>query len=89
MRTIERKGRLWVETGEEPYIRKDGKATTLIVWSCRCAAEGCEASVDVKTPATGYETSKAFEAKHCPAHKLTKAQVTERWQQAIKASREK
>lgn len=87
MLTHEHKGRLWVEIGREPYTRKDGKTIELVCWATPCCAPGCGESVEVKTPPAGYEASKAFGSKHCPAHKLTREQVNERWAEAVKARR--
>jgi len=87
MLTFERNGRLWLEIGREPYCRKDGSTTELIVWACRCASDGCSESVEVKTPTAGYESSKSFGAKHCEAHKLSPDQVNDRFKAAVKARR--
>lgn len=87
MRTHEHKGRLWVEIGEEPYTRKDGKESAVIVWAVQCAAPGCDVMVQIRTARIGYEQSRSFDTKHCPAHKLTKEQIKDRWLTAIQASR--
>lgn len=88
MLTHEHKGRLWQEVGREPYTRADGTKTELIRWRSPCAK--CGEGFDVTTPSEGaFWKSDAFGAIHCQAHKLTKEQVTARWQEAIKAARGK
>lgn len=67
------KGRAWVLVGREPYTRKDGTVTELLRWQTPCAV--CGTLFEIKT-SVAHETSKAFGAKHCAAHKLTQAQVT-------------
>jgi hypothetical protein len=70
--------RVWTESGRVPHIRRDGSLTELITWSTPCAHPGCTDLALCTTPATGFEVSKAFGAKHCSAHKLTPEQVLER-----------
>lgn len=77
------KGRTWIEVGREPYTRKDGTHTELTIWHTKCAK--CDAMVEVTTPAGGVEKSKAFEAQHCNAHKLTRSEVFDRRRTAFKA----
>lgn len=88
MLTHNHKGRLWQEVGREPYTRVDGTETELIRWQSQCAK--CEAPFVVTTPSEGaFWKSKSFEMVHCKAHRLTKAQVTARWQEAVQAGRGK
>lgn len=68
------RGRTWLLMGREPYIRKDGTAAELLRWRTSCAA--CESPVEIRTPVV-YESSKAFGAMHCAAHKLSRAHVTQ------------
>lgn len=62
------KGRVWVQVRREPYTRKDGIETELMVWHTKCAR--CSETVEIKTPVVGFEKSNSFGIKHCPAHKL-------------------
>jgi hypothetical protein len=76
-------GREWIEIGREPYRRRDGSTTELIVWACSCAIEGCDGVVEIRTPVENYERSKAFGAKHCPLHKLSRVEAAQRWSEAV------
>lgn len=87
MLTHEHKGRLWLEIDRQPYTRRDGTTTELVVWAAQCCADGCTEAVEVKTPVSGFSKSKAFDVKHCPAHKLTREQVNERFRAAVLARR--
>ena len=69
-----------------PYTRKDGTATTLEVWAARCCHPGCPALFTVKVPA-GSTSSKAFGAKHCADHKLTRVECLTRAAAARKIKR--
>lgn len=60
-------GRLFVFAGTEPYTRKDGSASVVLVWRGACAV--CGAPFTVKTP-QHLEGTKAFGRKHCDMHKL-------------------
>jgi len=59
-------GRIWKRVGEEPYTRRDGTSTTLLVWECFCAK--CGMPIWTKTPVE-FGRSKSFGKKHCDAHK--------------------
>ena len=74
--------------GEEPYRKKDGSMTKLRVWTSACKV--CDETFTVSTPgnADKQEDSKAFSMLHCQKHRLTREQVTERWQKAIAESRQ-
>lgn len=68
------KGREWRCVGKEPYYRKNGDDTELLIWRIKCAK--CDSPVHIKTPLHGFERSKAFLAKHCDLHKKTNTQKT-------------
>lgn len=78
------KGRTWRAVRREPYTRKDGGFTELIVWHTRCAM--CEDMVEIKT-ATKFDTTKAFEMVHCTEHRLSLSEVFERARNAKKAQK--
>ncbi|MHA6905465.1 hypothetical protein JK151_08935 [Ralstonia syzygii subsp. celebesensis] len=59
-------GRVWRRIGTEPYIRKDGSETVLVVWETGCAV--CGTLIQIRTP-VDFSTTKAFLRKHCDAHK--------------------
>lgn len=59
-------GRRFRWQGAEPYTRKDGTATVLLVWCGTCAV--CGEPFTVKTPQR-LEGTKAFARKHCDTHK--------------------
>lgn len=65
--TTEKDGRIFRWHGVEPYTRKDGESTMLLLWRGTCAA--CGAPFTVKTPQR-LEGTKAFGRKHCDMHKL-------------------
>ena len=65
--TPEKDGRIFRRHGVEPYTRKDGESTMLLLWRGTCAA--CGAPFTVKTPQR-LEGTKAFGRKHCDMHKL-------------------
>ncbi len=60
-------GRVFRWYGVEPYTRKDGGNTMLLLWRGACVA--CGAPFTVKTPQR-LEGTKAFGRKHCDMHKL-------------------
>jgi hypothetical protein len=68
-----RKGaaRLFWLTGTVPYVRKDGTATTLAVWTGRCRECGETFTVATRMPSLidGCIASKAFDRVHCDHHK--------------------
>lgn len=68
-------GREFAFIGEEPYRRKDGTDTTLMVWGTPCVK--CGEVFTVRTPnnTSRVEHSSAFGAKHCQKHKLTPREV--------------
>ena len=66
MQTVSYNGRQWEEIGTEPYTRKDGSGTTLMVWQSKCA--DCGAPIICKTP-MDYSTSKAFGLRRCAGHR--------------------
>lgn len=63
-------GRTFGWYGVDPYTRKDGSKTTLLLWRGACAV--CGEPFTVKTPQQP-SSSKAFARKHCDAHKQTGA----------------
>ena len=65
--TTEKDGRVFRWHGVEPYARKDGRTTSLLLWCGTCAV--CGEPFTVKTPQR-LESTKAFGRKHCDAHKL-------------------
>ncbi len=65
--TTEKDGRIFRWYGVEPYTRKDGGNTVLLLWRGTCAV--CGDPFTVKTPQR-LDNTKAFERKHCDAHKL-------------------
>lgn len=79
-------GREFTLCETRPYTRRDGTSTALEVWSTPCAHPCCTASLFVKVPA-GSTQSKAFGAKHCPAHKLSRAECLTRAAAARKIKR--
>jgi len=68
------KGRVFVAFETVPHTRIDGKKTMLQRWRGTCAHPGCAAVFVVVTPLTVGST-KAFERKHCDAHKLNWQQI--------------
>lgn len=60
-----RSGRPWVEVGSEPYTRKDGTETTLIVWESYCVE--CGIPIFCRTP-LNFSKSKAFGSARCKLH---------------------
>ena len=60
-------GRVFRWYGVEPYTRKDGSASVVLVSCGTCAV--CGAPFTVKTPQR-LEGTKAFGRKHCDMHKL-------------------
>lgn len=86
MQKHEHKGRTWWLRGREPYTRKDGSATELLVWESLC--QECLAPFTVRTPSEGaWQASSSFEAKHCSEHKLTASQSSRLGRAAAKAQR--
>lgn len=81
-------GRVFTLVREEPYVRKDGAAAALKVWSAPCAQ--CGTLFTVKTPAaiTSAAQSKSFGAIHCDAHKLSAEQVKSRWADAVRRGKQ-
>lgn len=59
-------GRIFRWYGAEPYTRKDGTATLVLLWRGTCAV--CGEPFTAKTPQR-LEGTKAFGRKHCDAHK--------------------
>lgn len=75
-------GRRWHLLAAVPYVRRDGTETMLDTWHTGCAV--CGAAVFASTPAgSDPAMSKALQAKHCGAHKLSRAEVSRRWVDAI------
>lgn len=73
-------GRVFEWQHTKPYTRKDGSATELDVWASTCAHPGCETEFTVTVPLGSVpDYCKAFGTVHCKAHKLTAAEVTQRW----------
>lgn len=68
-----RKGaaRLFWLTGTVPYVRMDGTATTLAVWTGRCkeCGETFTVATRMPSPIDGCIASKAFDRVHCDHHK--------------------
>lgn len=79
-----RTGQLFEEIRREPYERKNGKRTELIVWQSVCSLEGCEEMFEVKTPIRGYEKQPALLYRHCPSHRMKRAQSVRRAQAATR-----
>lgn len=76
---VTKDGRVFYHLANVPYTRRDGSQTELAVWHSACVV--CGASFTVTTPTEGrWPGSDSFGAKHCAAHKLTKAQVFARLQ---------
>lgn len=86
---VTKDGRVFVLVGKEPYQRKDGTMTELLVWQTSCAV--CDAPFKVTTPftVTCLGDTKAFGLKHCAKHRLTKDQVQARWLHAIMENRKR
>lgn len=80
-------GRTWTLRGREPYTRKDGSRTELLVWETACAV--CGGPFQVKTPAALWRLSQGFAQVHCEAHKLTRKQATARWLQSFRVKGQK
>jgi hypothetical protein len=80
-------GRRFVCIGAQPYTRKDGSETALLVWQAQCVE--CGAPFTIKTPHYAREASdsKAFGRKRCDAHKLTREQAAANWGAAIAKAR--
>jgi len=74
-------GREWVLVGEEPYTRRDGTTTAVLVWRADCAK--CGAPFEIRTPRS-WQTSKAFGVKHCPAHRMTKEEVRKNFGEVVR-----
>ncbi len=67
MQASAKDGRLFEHIRCDPYSRRDGTQTLLSIWQSACAV--CGAPFSVSTPRF-ISTSKAFDRKHCDAHKL-------------------
>ena len=68
------RGRTWLLVGREPYTRKDDSTTELLRWQAPCGV--CGSLFEIRTP-VAYESSKAFAAVHCAAHRLAPTQVSQ------------
>jgi hypothetical protein len=81
-------GRVFEHVEGVPHTRADVTFTTLAVWVSGCAK--CGAAFRVSTPEGATPvTSKAFGRKHCDQHKLTRHEIVQRWQAAIRANAQK
>lgn len=90
METINDKDHLYTLVEVKPYTRRDGTSTSLDVWEALCTYPGCTVRYTVSVPhGYGPDKSKAFGTRRCADHKMNQAERTEKWQAAIKASRER
>ena len=64
------KGQVYVAAREIPHTRRDGKATTLIVWASRCA--DCGGRFTFTLPA---KKSHFAPSRRCASHKRPGARV--------------
>ena len=61
-------GQRFISVGTQPYIRLDGRATTLLRWRSTCRLCGC--FFEVMTPVVHWRRSGAFSVVHCTEHRL-------------------
>jgi hypothetical protein len=80
------KGLLFTQLHQEPYTRKDGRLSSVLVWQATCAREGCNTPFTIKT-GVNYQNSKSFGNKHCPLHKMTQEEIMKAWRGARKLVR--
>ena len=69
MRVVAKSGMVWEMVGNEPYTRKDGSASELLIWRGCC--QQCDERFEIKTSATinlGKNASD-FGRLHCDACK--------------------
>ncbi len=76
-------GRVFYWLCNIPYTRLNGTTTELAIWHSACTE--CGAPFTVSTPLSGK--SEAFGRKRCDTHKLTAAQVRDKWVAAVRANR--
>lgn len=58
------KGRVWEAKGAEPYTRKDGTETELVVWQGLCTS--CNGPMQVRTPRlVNLSATNVFYNKRC------------------------